>query len=50
MLLEQGSLKVGKRADFVVLNQNLFDIPVYDISDVYVTLTVFDGETVYEKP
>ncbi|MDA0796102.1 MAG: amidohydrolase [Proteobacteria bacterium] len=47
---KQGSLKVGKRADFVVLNQNLFDIPVYDISDVYVTLTVFDGETVYEKP
>tara|TARA_R110002096_G_C14661942_1_gene728483 strand:- start:10032 stop:11756 length:1725 start_codon:yes stop_codon:yes gene_type:complete len=46
---KQGTIKVGKRADLVVLNKNLFDIPTYDISDTFVTMTIFDGETVYEK-
>ncbi len=44
----QGSIKVGKRADLVVLSQNLFEIPRYAISDAYVIETVFAGETVYQ--
>lgn len=44
---EQGSIEVGKRADFAVLNRDLFAIDPYEISDAYVTMTVFDGRTVY---
>ncbi len=47
---EQGSIEVGKRADLVVLDRNLFDIPAHEISDANVTMTVFDGRTVYPVP
>lgn len=47
---EQGSIEVGKRADLVVLDRNLFEITPYEISDVNVTMTIFDGRTVYRKP
>ena len=46
---KQGSIEVGKRADFVVLDRNLFDIDSYEISDAYVTMTIFDGRTVYTR-
>ena len=42
-----GSIEVGKRADLIVLNQNLFDIPLEAISDTEVLLTLFGGEPVY---
>ncbi len=45
---EQGSVEVGKRADFVVLDRNLFEIPASEISDANVTMTIFNGQTVYE--
>ena len=47
---EQGSIEVGKRADLVVLDRNLFEITPYEISNVNVTMTIFDGRTVYRKP
>jgi len=47
---EQGSIEVGKRADLVVLDRNLFEIPASEISEASVTMTVFDGRTVYQKP
>ncbi len=47
---KQGSIEVGKRADLVVLDRNLFEIDAYEISDTNVTMTVFDGRTVYRKP
>ncbi|MDJ0904476.1 MAG: amidohydrolase [Woeseiaceae bacterium] len=47
---EQGSIEVGKRADLVVLDRNLFEIPAYEISDARVTMTIFDGRTVYRSP
>ena len=45
----QGSIEVGKRADFVVLDRNLFEIPSHEINEAQVTLTVFDGRTVYQN-
>ncbi len=45
----QGSIEVGKRADFVVLDRNLFDIPSHEINEAQVTLTVFDGRTIYQN-
>ena len=47
---EQGSVEVGKRADLVVLDRNLFEIPAHEISEARVTMTVFDGRTVYSSP
>lgn len=46
---KQGSIEVGKRADLVVLNRNLFELTPYEISDAYVTMTIFDGRTLYQR-
>ncbi|MDH5620986.1 MAG: amidohydrolase family protein [Gammaproteobacteria bacterium] len=46
---EQGSVEIGKRADLLVLDRNLFEIPSSEISEAKVTMTVFDGRTVYKK-
>jgi predicted amidohydrolase YtcJ len=45
---DQGSIEVGKRADLVALDRNLFEIPSFEISDAKVTLTVFGGRTVFD--
>jgi len=45
---ETGSIEVGKKADMVVLENNLFDIPETDIADTKVMMTVFEGKTVYQ--
>ncbi len=44
---QTGSVEVGKFADLIVLNHNLFDIPVDKISDTRVLRTLFKGQTVY---
>jgi len=43
-----GSLETGKRADFIVLDRNLLEIPEDDIVDTKVLKTVVDGRTVFE--
>ena len=42
-----GSIEVGKLADLIVLDRNLFDIKPHEISEVQVLLTLLDGEPVY---
>lgn len=42
-----GSIEVGKRADIVVLDRNLFNIPVTQISEARVLFTLLDGVAVY---
>ena len=44
----QGSIEVGKRADLVVLDRNLFELPASEINEAKVTTTIFAGRTVYE--
>jgi len=44
-----GSVQPGKSADLIVLNQNLFEIPVETISDTQVDLTWFQGQLVYRR-
>ena len=46
---ELGSLEAGKRATFIVLHHNLFEIPVADLSETEVLKTVFNGEVVYQS-
>jgi predicted amidohydrolase YtcJ len=45
-----GTIEVGKRADVIVLDRNLFDIPPQEIHDAKVLLTLFDGKPVYQDP
>ncbi|KAK7472894.1 hypothetical protein VKT23_001002 [Stygiomarasmius scandens] len=42
-----GSLEPGKRADFVVLSQDIMQVPVNRILETQVLATVIDGEIVY---
>ncbi len=42
-----GSIEVGKSADLIVLDRNLFDIPVDDVSETRVLKTFFRGQLVY---
>src|SRR5690606_13653087 len=44
--LEQvtGSIVEGKNADLVVLDRNIFELPVHEISKTKVMLTLFRGE------
>ena len=44
---ELGSIEPGKRADFVVLDRDLFAGPASAINEAKVVMTVFDGRTVY---
>lgn len=44
---ETGSIEVGKKADLIVLDKNLFDIPVTEIHKAKVLLTLFEGEEVF---
>ena len=43
-----GSIEVGKRADLVVLDRNVFARPVDEIADARALLTLVDGERVFD--
>jgi hypothetical protein len=45
---ETGSIEVGKRADLVVLAENLFEVPPRRLGRTKVVMTLLDGEVVYE--
>jgi hypothetical protein len=45
-----GSIEVGKMADLVVLDKNLFQIPAGEISSAKVVLTLFEGKEVFSRP
>lgn len=44
---DTGSLEVGKQADLVVLDKNIFDLPVSQIAKARVLWTLLGGEEVY---
>ncbi len=43
-----GTIKAGKYADLVVLDQNLFDVNPYDIHKIKVCMTIMDGNITYQ--
>ena len=44
---EVGSIEYGKKADFIVLDKNIFEIRKEEIADTIVCSTYFDGMLVY---
>jgi hypothetical protein len=40
-------LSIGKFADFIMLDRNIFTCDVYDIGDTQVLLTVLGGNAVH---
>jgi predicted amidohydrolase YtcJ len=42
-----GSIEVGKLADLVILEQNLFDIDIKQIPETRIAMTFFEGQQVY---
>ena len=46
---KSGSITKGKYADFVVMEDNLFDMPENEISNARVHSTYFNGEEVYKS-
>ncbi|MFQ6006872.1 MAG: amidohydrolase, partial [Woeseia sp.] len=44
---EIGSIEVGKKADLVVLEKNLFDVAVHEIHSTKVLLTMMDGNVIH---
>lgn len=44
---ELGSIAPGKRADFVILDRNLFEIPPPDLHRARVAATIFDGRIIH---
>ena len=45
-----GSLEVGKRADLVMLDRDIFSVDPYTIADTIVIATYLDGRLVYSAP
>jgi len=46
---EIGSIKVGKMADLVVLDTNIFKVAPHEINQIKVIRTILGGKTVYQK-
>ncbi|NLD10466.1 MAG: amidohydrolase family protein, partial [Clostridiales bacterium] len=50
MFMEEqiGTIEKGKKADLVLLDQNIFEADIEDVSNVTPVITIFDGKLVYE--
>ncbi len=44
---DSGSLEVGKRADLIVLDRNVFELPARQIHEARVLWTLADGRDVF---
>lgn len=46
---QSGSLEVGKDADFIVLDRNVFDVPIADVGETQVLMSVVGGQVVVDN-
>ena len=44
-----GSIEVDKDADFVVLDRSVFDVPISDVGQTEILLSVVGGKTIIDK-
>jgi predicted amidohydrolase YtcJ len=45
-----GSIRRGKLADLIVVDQNILKVPVWDVSETKVLMTMVNGKVVYSDP
>ena len=45
-----GAIEAGRYADFIVLDRNLFEVPIGDVSETQVQETWFMGRRVWQRP
>jgi predicted amidohydrolase YtcJ len=43
-----GSIEVGKFADFIVIDRNVFEVPISDLHKTRIELTILGGKVVYD--
>lgn len=46
---EVGSIEIGKRADFTILDKDIMTIPEEEILNTKVSMTIVDGEVIFES-
>jgi predicted amidohydrolase YtcJ len=46
---DTGSIEAGKYADFVVLNQNLLEVDIFEVHKTKVLTTVLEGAVIYQR-
>ena len=46
---ETGSLEIGKKADLVLLDKNIFELPPHEISTAQELMTMINGKIVYQR-
>ncbi len=46
---EKGSLRTGKKANLVILNQNPLTVPKQDLENIQVLGTIVDGKCIYQR-
>jgi predicted amidohydrolase YtcJ len=46
---EIGSIELGKLADLIVVDKNLFDLDTYEIHKTQVDMTMMNGKVVYQR-
>ena len=46
---KKGMIEIGKKADLVVLDRDLYEVPVAEIKDAKVEMTLVSGNIVYSK-
>ncbi|MEG1447985.1 MAG: amidohydrolase family protein, partial [Oscillospiraceae bacterium] len=45
---EKGSIKVGKKANFVILSENPLTADINNLPNIKVLMTIKDGETIFK--
>jgi predicted amidohydrolase YtcJ len=44
-----GSIEVGKVADLIVIDRNIFEVPITTVHQTQVLMTIIDGEIVHQQ-
>jgi predicted amidohydrolase YtcJ len=49
MTCRLGTIELGKLADLIVIDQNIFEVPITQVHRTKVLTTIIDGKVVYER-